>query len=269
MKTPAVIASLTVAGSLAFAAGQQTTGKHPPVLVPGAQAHSMQEEMPQARMAQAAGGCAPEPWLSGTLMPFSSQGCGAIAPGELPITNVDVNADGVVEVCSSREPFLFPYPPRPYVVVTTQYGSIESRSSTEFMTATRLSPSPDGPVITTSGVFPDVRAFCKGLITEIGNYQPCIAGTYWFEVAFEPNGWLDCDGDGDLDLVATWGLSRLDADDGAGCLPFQTPLSGDTVWFENTGFEQPNPPLTGDVTGDGAVNGADLAVVLGNWTASD
>lgn len=59
MKTPAIIASLTVASAIAFAAGQQSSGKRSSAMPSGAQAHSVQEEMPQARMAQAATGCPP------------------------------------------------------------------------------------------------------------------------------------------------------------------------------------------------------------------
>ena len=48
MKTAAIIASLTVVGSIAYAAGQGGSGKQPPLMPIGSQAHSMQEEMPQS-----------------------------------------------------------------------------------------------------------------------------------------------------------------------------------------------------------------------------
>jgi hypothetical protein len=37
------------------------------------------------------------------------------------------------------------------------------------------------------------------------------------------------------------------------------------AWFENIGFEATPPPVAGDLTGDGAVDGEDLAIVLANW----
>jgi len=56
MKSPAIIASLTVVGSIAYAAGSQgVAGKHPPMMPSGSTAHSMQEAMPQERMQMAGG----------------------------------------------------------------------------------------------------------------------------------------------------------------------------------------------------------------------
>jgi hypothetical protein len=94
MKTPAIIASLTVVGSIAYAAGSQgTAGKQPPVMPSGSQAHSMQEETPQSLWIPE-GGCnsgVDKNWFTtGHLLPSC-----AIVGGVLPASAPDVNGDGI------------------------------------------------------------------------------------------------------------------------------------------------------------------------------
>ncbi len=95
-------------------------------------------------------------------------------------------------------------------------------------------------------------------------------GELWL-AEFGWNGWLDCDGDGDLDLVATvtiwhevkgiyysgckWSNHRA-TNDPAGIWRRQS------VWFKNVGF---NSRIRADINGDGRVDGSDLAAVLTNW----
>ena len=98
MKTAAIVASLTVVGSIAYAAGSQGgSGKQPPLMPIGSQAHSMQEEMPQARM-QMAGGCTEgtdKNWFTtGHLLPS----CFVVSG--IPLSSADyadVNGDGITE----------------------------------------------------------------------------------------------------------------------------------------------------------------------------
>jgi hypothetical protein len=62
-------------------------------------------------------------------------------------------------------------------------------------------------------------------------------------------GWRDMDEDGDLDLVV-----------------FATDLYWvRQIWLENIGYEKPAPPLAADINRDGRVDGADLGMVLVSW----
>jgi len=105
MKTPAIIASLTVVGSIAFAAGSQgVAGKQSPLMPSGSQAHSMQEEMPQAR-SQMTGECtsgADKDWFTtGHLLPSCATITGIVTGSEIVRAsqadiNGDVTGDGAV-----------------------------------------------------------------------------------------------------------------------------------------------------------------------------
>ena len=57
------------------------------------------------------------------------------------------------------------------------------------------------------------------------------------------------DGDGDLDYLVVLSLSS----------------GRRQVWFENTGFEKPAPPVAADLNRDGRVDGADLGMLLIAW----
>jgi hypothetical protein len=95
MKTPAIIASLTVVGSLAYAAGSQgTAGKQPPVMPSGTQAHSMQEEVPPSvQMAEECSQGADKNWFTtGHLLPPCATIAGTWVGGP-----VDINGDGRLE----------------------------------------------------------------------------------------------------------------------------------------------------------------------------
>ena len=261
MKTPAIIASLTVAGSIAFAAGQQSSGRQSPLMPSGAQTHSMQEEMPQARMAQMGGGCAPEPWFSPHLHPISGEGCGAL--DHLPLQNVDVNGDGTIDLCYPRGTFgvdNWEYG----VAATTERGVIETRSTTNFLQVTRFEQTPSGLVFTSNGVLPDLNATLAAEIPEVGNWNPIDCSGYFYYITFEPLGWLDCDSDGDLDLIVDWRLWKREYRD-LPCMDSREVIGGQHAWLENIGYEKPSPPLAADLNQDGQVDGADLGLLLVAW----
>ena len=72
---------------------------------------------------------------------------------------------------------------------------------------------------------------------------------------FGPWGFLDCDGDNDLDLVFTVNGKHLDGSDSEVFVG----------WLENTGFQHP-ASLEGDLNGDGHIDSADLGRLLGGYT---
>jgi len=73
---------------------------------------------------------------------------------------------------------------------------------------------------------------------------------------FFPYGFLDCDGDNDLDLVFGVNGKHLDGSDSEGFMG----------WLENTGFQHA-APLEGDLNHDGRVDSADVGVLLLNFDA--
>jgi hypothetical protein len=254
MKTPAIIASLTVAGSIAFAAGQQNGGKQSLTLPSGAQAHSMQEEMPQARMAQMAGGCAPEPWFDPALRAIAT-GCATIMP--LPLSPADVNGDGTQEVFASEGLFLAqgspvsPLPPNALL----QVGGV--RVSADGVTPYRNTVAQiESPTIASLiAELPDTGS-------PVGN---CF-GHDW-QIEARADGWIDADLDGDLDLVLTVTVRRRHRSPGefGGCGWVTQTFSERTFWMENIGYEKPAPPLAADLNRDGQVDGADLGLLLVAW----
>ena len=226
MKTPAIIASLTVAGSIAFAAGQQSGGKQSPPMPSGAQAHSMQEEMPQSLWIPE-GGCAQGPdktWFTtGHLLPSC-----AIVGGIAPESSSDVNGDGIREL----------------------------------MFANPLCPQGGGYPILSNGI-PSTTALLAvhECSTAGGTYSEslsCVmrgeAGAYLksqFPAATNVCAYLylrDMDSDGDLDLVCS-----------AWVIPNQV-----NFWLENTGFQRTNR-VAADLNGDGIVDGNDLGNLLAAW----
>jgi hypothetical protein len=71
---------------------------------------------------------------------------------------------------------------------------------------------------------------------------------------FQPFGFLDCDGDNDLDLFFVVSSVLIDGS-----------ITQTWGWLENTGFQHP-ASLEGDLNGDGDVDSADLGRLLGGFT---
>jgi hypothetical protein len=242
MKTPAIISSLTVVGSLAYAAGSHgTAGKQSPVMPSGAQAHAMQERMPNDAMSTTSVPCPPPvQWLSTTPRFFDP--CDTALYPEIGVQKLeaaDVNGDGLAESIAlsgnSGE-----------LLVTNDGGTHSSQNPTKLL---RLCTTADGG---------DTRLESQVVFTldtqaagnAIRNRFPGVSGVMSNAQGIG-TGWLDCDGDGDLDLVLYLN----------GYLPNGTRQ----IWFENIGYEKPIPPLAADLNGDGWVNGLDLGLLLGAW----
>jgi hypothetical protein len=228
MKTPAIIASLTVVGSIAYAAGSQgVAGKQPPLMPSGSKAHSIQEAMPQARM-QMAGGCtagADKNWFTtGHLLPACFVVSGIPLSSENAADYADVNGDGITE-------FLLRDP-------NGGMGSYAIVANGAASTVALISSHECG---TTGGAyFQTISCVLRGE-----------AGDFYLKHVPEPATDVsaelflrDMDSDGDMDLVVSAG--------------------DDNFWLENTGFQHTNP-IAADLNRDGRVDGADLSRLLVSW----
>lgn len=231
MKTPAIIASLTVVGSIAYAAGSQgVAGKQPPMMPSGSQMHSMQEGMPQTRT-QMTGGCtqgADKNWFT-TVHDFVSRDCctpctplGQYLAADLDSAEPsDVNGDGNLEYLVGESSLVLE---GGYV-----YGlqiSLQEVTRTQTGISTNLCR-----VASTSALVDAVRTFDPN-VQRI--YVRCML--------------RDMDNDGDLDLIV------------------QSRITGQYwwCWMENTGFQRTNR-VAADLNGDGIVDGNDLGNLLAAW----
>jgi len=233
MKTPAIIASLTVVGSLAFAAGSQgTAGKQSSLMPSGPLALSMQEEVPQAQMAEECSQGADKNWFTtGHLLPPCARITGIVIGSEIvKASQADVNGDGTLEMLlPNTNGFFGGYK----IVADGTASNVNLISVHECSTA--------------NGTYSEsIASVLRGQ-----------AGDYFLSqvpITVTANAYLylrDMDSDGDLDLIA-------DASGGGVALKF---------WLENTGFQHTNR-IAADINRDGRVDGADLCLVLASWEAT-
>jgi hypothetical protein len=252
MKTAAIVASLTVVGSIAYAAGQGGSGKQPPVMASGMQAHSMQEEMPQARglnvsssqnlqMVEQSGECtifetpSPQEFLWFTIAHALSPCFETMFPPQ-PLTNpwritTDANADGT---------------PDHLIAMFRQAESCEWRYSNgadgyfcNFSVLWLLESTTTGgqtfaslkPVFTLSTI--QAYAAAQGDGGSVEGYQIIDL--------------IDMDGDRDLDLIVR----------------ANTTSAQYLLWIENT--NSGSHPIAADLNRDGRVDGADLSLLLVSW----
>jgi hypothetical protein len=234
MKAPAIVATLTVVGSLAFAAGRDCLTK--PQDWPS---HLVAEDQ-TALAASGADPCDPPPgasWFGSVYHPI--EGCpdanlswSAIwTRPNWDLGSADVNADG------GRESYWW----HPRTVVSSGVPQPAK------CMVSRVDFSHEGNITRTSlTCVGDTSALAVAILQQFPNCTA--AGT-------SSAGWNDMDGDGDLDLIV---YTRVDAPS----LPSGFRTSG---WLENIGYERPAQPLTADLNQDGYVNGLDLGLLLGQW----
>ena len=247
MKTPAIIATATIVGSIAYAAGQGGAGKQSPVNPSGTLAHSMQEETTSVagiaadcpsgeslvwfsenpRVVPCANGSTSQPFVTARLIHGAS----------------DVNGDGVDEYLG-----LFGSPD---VIVN---GTPTIASAKIWINRTNQ----------TTGAPTQIRDEVTVVPVNFGAWvQATYPGTTQASVRM-------ADGDGPYGMDLSAGLRDMDGD---GDLDYLTILYRESdgfsslsqVWFENIGYEKPAPPIAADLNRDGKVDGADLGMLLVAW----
>lgn len=231
MKTAAIIASLTVVGSLAFAAGK---GDVPPPRVASYDNGAAKGDSPDVA---ASTSCEPTegiPWFSPIFRPVVTGGNACQSTYSIPATaqpwkSADVNSDGIEE----------------YLAFSGNYFVLGSQPR-------------DGWILANSIITSELSGTYESLVTVLnanGIAAPFMAqypGTT--QASISSLGLRDMDGDGDLDLVVL--IDRFSGNGG-----FEQ-LRG---WFQNTGYEKAPPPLAADLNKDGNIDGIDLGLLLAAW----
>ena len=287
MKTAAIIASLTVVGSIAYATGSQGVASKQPPLMPSE---------PEMTTHEVAGGTAESlPAQSSTLTTGAYDACGETVnivsgiprffapfcngasslnylPPVLPLSPADVNGDSVPEIYQAQGVQTFP-----------ACGTTQTWASNSLMSRFSVVLTSDGASHRAATVAQVSAETLKVLVPltlqwatqECGiNHCGYEFGSKWLETS--AMGWLDCDNDGDLDLVCTaQGFQvQKNGEDylmmGAGgtfwqCAQIVT-NQGPKVsfWLENTEFQHTNP-IAADLNHDNRVDGADLSLLLYAW----
>jgi hypothetical protein len=230
MKTPAIIASLTIAGSIALAAGQRTSViPTRPEVVREITPHLNPQTNPVDASPQLIRNDCPtagETWFSNTVRPLDT--CSQSWFTDKAIFNADVNGDGRTEYFE-------------------KIGGI--------ILITGGSPSGQCLVVQSHlidvGGVPVERTVCVGESVALAAYMaerfPGVTEGYAYT-----GGWRDMDNDQDLDLAL---FCYADVPGGGSFF----------CWLENIAFEKSAPPVAADINRDGRVDGADLGLVLFAW----
>lgn len=233
MKAPAIIASLTVAASIAFAAGQR---------IPVAEQPQLPSD--QTDTSLLALNCAPTSvaWFEPRLQNLNII-CSAV--GRQPLYSADVNADGAMDYFHAEEGYI--------LLVENSVPLSNPLRGLYHSTTVRHGGGVAFDLV-------QVLGFNQEISTRLLEENPGLTNAQidYFSSASWANdrtsGWRDCDEDGDLDLVVTVRLFF-----GSGSYEYRP------MWFENIGYEKAAPPLAADINRDGRVDGADLGLVLLAW----
>jgi len=212
-------------------------------------------------------GCESQIWFNPQPHEFLS-GCSDVTA--LPITPADVDRDGIQEIFISKRQVIASGVP----IAPLDFGNSLDVSGIEIL--------PEGVTPRQSNVFQLDSAITNIFISQLPDLGDPNIGTdeHSWEISANPVGWLDCDSDGDLDMVMEililktnhcyyqWG----DGLPGGGCNCWRCDRSNTSifivqrVWFENTGFQHA-AQIVGDVDGNGTVDTADVSLVLLNYSS--
>ena len=277
MKTPAIIATATIAGSIAFAAGQQYSPRTPPssggqfannLLSGKGRAVQSGQEAEEERIGDAfatvlgssAQTCATATWFDPTPLPFDAS-CGR--PVVTAIRAADVNGDGIQENFESGSiPLIFGGPWLGLSDIQIQPPLTDRLKHFEVVVDTA------GPRSTGTSVLATPAEWATQLWDELGigsDTDGCVDS--WL-VGAEIYGWADCDGDGDLDLVLRLTAYHRPRRIVSGICQEVEPIGYPIDryhWLRNVGFEKRSPPLAADLNHDGKVDGADMGLLLYAW----
>jgi hypothetical protein len=277
MKTPAIIASLSIVGSLAYATGQRhlvepaSTQGTPsalrirsvdqvassPDMVPN------DEERIRATFGLLQGipaqTCATAAWFDPTPLTFDAS-CGT--PFLTPIDVADVNGDGMADRCQ-RSPIALIYG-GPWF----GYSDIRIMPASTCLKHFQVHVDATGPRSDSTSVWTTPESWAEQIWNELGISNDTDGCVDSWGVTAEILGWADCDGDKDLDVVVRLQAYHRPRAIVAGSCSEVEPIRyviDRYHWFRNTGYEKPAQPLAADINGDGRVDGADLGMLLIAW----
>jgi hypothetical protein len=246
MKTPAVIASLTVAGSLAFAAGQSRVTQPPFAPAPPTLPTMGGGETVAMMSSTQCNGGAPLNWFTEVhLLPT----CANLVWSGTYINSAraNMNNDGAIEVISllrNGGESALSYAPTTHLASGNPWNP-GCCLGTYVLFATSITPDPVTPTIT---IHPVMRGqLLLDALCALGVCNPSVFEFYWRALH-------DIDGDGDLDAVFSISGTEM----------YSSHSVNQYIWVENTAPS--NPPLAADINEDGYVDAKDLAMVLSAWT---
>lgn len=242
--------STSQVGGQAFAQSPAGSGKRTPT--PAAKNGG------QASSQSFTNGCDAQVWFDPTPHEFLA-GCGTLAT--LPLSPADVNHDGVPELITSLG-----------TVVIADGNPISPKGQISgFVSCSQLSISEAGAMPVSAPVLDLQPTLAESLIALL----PDLGGgwcSWTYEIRCSASGWLDCDGDGDLDFVVRADFMKNRFQSWGGDMGPPQCSQRDTVqiaekfmWFENTGYQASPPPNPYDLDQDGEVGAGDISVLLLNF----
>jgi hypothetical protein len=252
MQTLAVISALTVFGSLPFVSAQEVSDGTATATTPGYGKTTTRAPSPENPTSPLSANCPP----GGEAIWFSALPrevlCTPTDESQPTSSFVQAERDGACDINGDGQPDYHTINANIHNVImggVPQQGGggwilvSELSEGAGAVTSTALNVKIFGAELASWGLenFPQVADMTVYLSSPDQNRQIC--------------GWRDMDRDGDKDFLVFMRI-RL-ANDGLWRVR--------QVWFENIGYEKPNPSFAADLNGDGWVNGLDLGLLLGAW----
>jgi hypothetical protein len=233
--------------------GQQT---------PSADTDDRLRKMFQTSFTQDSRTCDSASWFDPIPLPFDAS-CGNVVT--TPIRTADVNGDGIEESFDgSSIPLIYGGP-------WNGMSDIQFYSCSECLIYSRVTVGSSGASAKNTSVFASSAgpgSWAAQLWDELGISNDTDGCLDSWSVAAGIEGWADCDGDGDLDLVVRLTAYHRPRSSVLGqCRETDARYLIDRFhWFRNVGFQKAPAANRYDLDGNGHVNTADLSLMLMEFT---